>query len=111
VRKVWIHENRYSQRGGGNPPAGGKEKACWAFPAALILRRRCFVHKPSAGKLTCVFCDNGVLRAGEAERVIKMFKKNLQINCGLPGREKIFLKKLKGVTDPEKKPRYRSNFY
>jgi GMP synthase (glutamine-hydrolysing) len=61
------------------------------------------LHKAIGRQLTCVFVDNGVLRAGEAERVIKMFKKNLQINLRFVPAGKIFLKKLKGVTDPEKK--------
>ncbi|KUG21788.1 gmp synthase [hydrocarbon metagenome] len=54
-------------------------------------------------QLTCVFVDNGVLRANEAERVIKMFKNNLKINLRFARAGKIFLKRLKGVTDPERK--------
>jgi GMP synthase (glutamine-hydrolysing) len=61
------------------------------------------LHKAIGRQLTCVFVDNGVLRAGEAQRVIDMFKKNLQINLRFARSGKIFLKKLKGVTDPEKK--------
>ena len=61
------------------------------------------LNKAIGKQLTCVFVDNGVLRAGEAERVIKMFKKHMQINLRFARAGKIFLKKLKGVTDPEKK--------
>ncbi|HPE07510.1 MAG TPA: glutamine-hydrolyzing GMP synthase [Smithellaceae bacterium] len=61
------------------------------------------LHKAIGKQLTCVFVDNGVLRAGEAERVIGMFKKHLQINLHFARSGKLFLKKLKGVTDPEKK--------
>ncbi|MGD0277683.1 MAG: glutamine-hydrolyzing GMP synthase [Smithella sp.] len=61
------------------------------------------LHKAIGKQLTCVFVDNGVLRAGEAERVMEMFKKNLQINLRFARAGKLFLKKLKGVTDPEKK--------
>src|SRR4030065_681464 len=61
------------------------------------------LHKAIGRQLTCVFVDNGVLRANEAERVIETFKKNLQINLRFARCGKIFLKKLKGVTDPEKK--------
>jgi GMP synthase (glutamine-hydrolysing) len=65
--------------------------------AAVLLRR-------AIGKqLTCVFVDNGVLREGEALSVIEMFKKNLQINLRFARAGKLFLDKLKGVTDPEKK--------
>ena len=61
------------------------------------------LHRAINKQLTCVFVDNGVLRAGEAERVIEMFKKHLQINLRFARSGNLFLKKLKGVTDPEKK--------
>ncbi len=61
------------------------------------------LHKAIGRQLTCVFVDNGVLRAGEAERVIEMFKKHLHINLRFARSGKLFLDKLKGVTDPEKK--------
>jgi len=61
------------------------------------------LHKAIGKQLTCVFVDNGVLRAGEAQRVIQMFKKHLEINLRFARAGNVFLKKLKGVTDPEKK--------
>ena len=61
------------------------------------------LHRAIGKQLTCVFVDNGVLREGEAPRVIEMFKKNLQINLRFARAGMVFLKKLKGVTDPEKK--------
>ena len=61
------------------------------------------LNKAIGKQLTCVFVDNGVLREGEAKRVIEMFKKNLQINLRFARSGQLFLKKLKGVTDPEKK--------
>lgn len=61
------------------------------------------LHKAIGRQLTCVFVDNGVLRAGEAERVIDMFKRHLHINLHFARCGSLFLKKLKGVTDPEKK--------
>ena len=61
------------------------------------------LHKAIGRQLTCVFVDNGVLRAGEAKRVIDMFKKHLNINLRFARSGKLFLDKLKGVTDPEKK--------
>jgi GMP synthase (glutamine-hydrolysing) len=61
------------------------------------------LYRAIGKQLTCVFVDNGVLREGEAEHVIKMFKKHLQINLRFARAGKVFLKKLKGVTDPEKK--------
>jgi GMP synthase (glutamine-hydrolysing) len=61
------------------------------------------LHKAIGRQLTCVFVDNGVLREGEARRVIEMFEKNLQINLRFARSGKLFLQRLKGVTDPERK--------
>jgi GMP synthase (glutamine-hydrolysing) len=61
------------------------------------------LHRAIGRQLTCVFVDNGVLRAGEAERVLEMFKKHLQINLRFARSGKLFLDKLKGLTDPERK--------
>ncbi len=61
------------------------------------------LHRAIGKQLTCVFVDNGVLRANEAERVIEMFKKHLQINLRFARSGNLFLQKLKGVTDPERK--------
>ncbi len=54
-------------------------------------------------KLICVFVDNGLLRLNEADKVKEMFKKNLKINLRFSRAGSMFLKRLKGVTDPEKK--------
>ncbi len=61
------------------------------------------LHKAIGKNLTCVFVDNGVLRENEAGRVIQMFKKHLHINLRFARSGKLFLRRLKGVTDPEKK--------
>src|SRR5208283_1886127 len=61
------------------------------------------LHKAVGKNLTCVFVDNGVLREGEAGRVIEMFKKHLHINLRFARSGMLFLRRLKGVTDPEKK--------
>ncbi len=61
------------------------------------------IHRAIGDQLTCVFVDNGVLRQGEAERVQEVFKKNFQINLRFVRAKKIFLNKLKGIADPEKK--------
>ncbi|HEX7415606.1 MAG TPA: glutamine-hydrolyzing GMP synthase, partial [Smithellaceae bacterium] len=61
------------------------------------------LHRAIGKNLTCVFVDNGVLRESEAGRVIEMFKKHLHINLRFARSGKLFLRRLKGVTDPEKK--------
>ena len=61
------------------------------------------IHRAIGDRLTCVFVDNGVLRQGEAERVQKVFKQNFHINLRFVRAKKIFLDKLKGIANPEKK--------
>ncbi len=61
------------------------------------------VHKAIGDNLTCIFVDNGVLRAGEREKVEKMLRGNFHINLKVVDATDRFLRKLKGVKDPEKK--------
>jgi GMP synthase (glutamine-hydrolysing) len=61
------------------------------------------VHKAIGSQLTAIFVDNGVLKLGEWERLKRLFgprfgKKLIMVRGGPR-----FLKKLKGVTEPEKK--------
>jgi GMP synthase (glutamine-hydrolysing) len=61
------------------------------------------MHKAIGKKLTCIFVDNGVLRKNEAEQVQRMLKRIFHMNLVCVDASERFLKKLKGVTDPEKK--------
>jgi len=53
-------------------------------------------------KLTAVFVDHGFMREGEPEAIEKAFQK-FQINFVRANAQERFMKKLEGVTDPEKK--------
>jgi GMP synthase (glutamine-hydrolysing) len=61
------------------------------------------VHKAIGDRLTCVFVNHGLLRAGEAEQVVETFQKHFQVDLRYVNAEERFLSRLKGVTDPEKK--------
>jgi GMP synthase (glutamine-hydrolysing) len=61
------------------------------------------VHRALGKQLTCIFVDNGVLRAGEAKKVEQTLRKHFHMNIDCVDASQRFLKKLKGVTDPEKK--------
>ncbi len=60
-------------------------------------------HRAVGKQLTCVFVDNGVLRAGEGEQVQKAFASHLKLNLRHLDRSGEFLRALKGVVDPERK--------
>jgi len=61
------------------------------------------IHKAIGDQLTCIFVDNGLLRARETAAVEKLFKDHFHIRMQTVDAEKRFLTKLKGVTDPERK--------
>lgn len=61
------------------------------------------VHKAIGKQLTCIFVDHGLLRKDEGDQVEKVFTEQFDINFIRVNCKDIFLKKLKGVSDPEKK--------
>ena len=61
------------------------------------------LHQTIGPRLACVFVDNGVLRQGEAEKVQEVFKRHFHMNLRFARAKKLFLERLKGVEDPEKK--------
>jgi GMP synthase (glutamine-hydrolysing) len=61
------------------------------------------VHRAIGDQLTCVFVDNGLLRAGEAEAVVRTFRDAFKINLVHVDAAKRFLDALHGVGDPEVK--------
>lgn len=61
------------------------------------------VHEAIGDALTCIFVDNGVLRHDEAKKVELMLKKSFHMKIKYIDASERFLKKLKGVKDPERK--------
>jgi GMP synthase (glutamine-hydrolysing) len=59
------------------------------------------LHKAVGAQLTCLFVDNGLLRKGEAEGVVRTFRDAFKVNLIHIDATKRFLGRLKGVTDPE----------
>lgn len=59
-------------------------------------------HRALGDKLTCIFVDNGLLRLGEYEFVLNMFRNSGLNVVGVNAKEK-FLTELAGITDPEAK--------
>jgi GMP synthase (glutamine-hydrolysing) len=61
------------------------------------------MHRAIGDRLTCVFVDHGLLRKGEREEVERTFRQALGLHLVVVDAEERFLKRLKGVTDPEEK--------
>ena len=69
------------------------------------------VHKAIGDRLTCIFVDNGLLRADERQKVEHEFRDNFQINLDVVDAADRFLEKLEGVSDPEKKRKIIGNTF
>lgn len=61
------------------------------------------IHKAVGRQLTCVFVDNGLLRQGEREQVVSLYARNFKIDVRVVDASAVFLRRLKGVTEPEQK--------
>jgi GMP synthase (glutamine-hydrolysing) len=61
------------------------------------------LHKAIGKQLTCIFVNNGLLRGGEAQVVREVFERHFHIKLQYEDASRLFLRQLKGVTDPERK--------
>ncbi|MFT6226691.1 MAG: GMP synthase (glutamine-hydrolyzing) [Paracoccaceae bacterium] len=61
------------------------------------------IHEAIGDQLTCVFVDTGMMRAGEAEEVVTLFRDNYNIPLIHADEQDRFIDALTGVSDPEKK--------
>ena len=69
------------------------------------------LNKAIGKKLYCIFVNTGLLRKHEETQVVKTFKRKLKINLIYVNAEKEFLRKLKNVSDPEKKRKIIGNLF
>jgi len=61
------------------------------------------LHEAIGDQLQCVFVDTGMMRAGEAEEVVSLFRDHYNIPLVAVDASDLFLSKLEGVSDPEQK--------
>jgi GMP synthase (glutamine-hydrolysing) len=61
------------------------------------------IHEAIGDQLTCVFVDHGLMRLGEAEQVVSLFRDHYNIPLVHVDASKLFLGALAGVSDPEAK--------
>ena len=61
------------------------------------------IHEAIGDQLHCVFVDTGMMRAGEAEEVVSLFRGHYNIPLIHSDASDEFLGKLDGVSDPEQK--------
>ena len=61
------------------------------------------IHEAIGAQLHCVFVDTGLLREGEAEEVVRVFREHYKIPLVSRNAANLFIQKLRGVSDPERK--------
>ena len=61
------------------------------------------INKAIKKNLICIMVDTGLMRKNEFKYTYKIFKKKYKLNIKLINASKIFLNKLRNVSDPEKK--------
>ena len=61
------------------------------------------VHKAVGERQTCIFVDTGLLREGEFETTLSLFKQHMSLNVRGVRAGESFWTRLRGVTDPEQK--------
>lgn len=61
------------------------------------------IHEAIGDQLVCIFVDHGLLRAGEADEVVRVFRDRFNIRLVHRDASDIFFAALEGVADPEQK--------
>ncbi|MEL6956937.1 MAG: glutamine-hydrolyzing GMP synthase [Pseudomonadota bacterium] len=61
------------------------------------------IHEAIGEQLTCVYVDHGLMRANESEQVVGLFREHYNIPLVHVDASELFLGKLAGATDPERK--------
>lgn len=69
------------------------------------------IHRAIGDQLMCVFVDNGLLRKNEFNEVLTMYKNVLKLPVKGVDASKLFLDRLDGVSDPEKKRKIIGNAF
>ncbi|MCB0221506.1 MAG: glutamine-hydrolyzing GMP synthase [Chrysiogenetes bacterium] len=69
------------------------------------------VHKAIGDRLHCIYVDAGIMREGETEQVEKTFREHFHMNLTVVRAGEMFLERLAGESDPEKKRKIIGNTF
>jgi GMP synthase (glutamine-hydrolysing) len=84
---------------------GGRRVICGLSGGVDSTVTAALIHRAIGERLTCIFVDNGLLRAGEAEQVMQVFRDSMELDVRHVDATARFLKNLREVEDPERKRR------
>ncbi len=69
------------------------------------------IHKAVGEQLVCIHVDHGLMRKNESEAIIKMFDDHYNLHVIHIDASELFLSRLAGVTEPEKKRKIIGNSF
>jgi len=69
------------------------------------------LHQAIGDQLKCIHINNGLMRKGESEQVLKTFRGTYKIDLDYVDASSLFLERLHGVVDPEKKRKIIGNLF
>jgi len=81
----------------------GKKIICGLSGGVDSLVASLIVKEAVGRNLTCIFVDNGLLRKGEFEGLLEVFRRRFGLNVKAVDASESFLRKLRGVVAPERK--------
>src|SRR5580765_7828351 len=102
--KNWTMHSYIEQAVGAIREQVGKERVILGLSGGVDSSvAAALLHKAIGKQVTCIFVNNGVLRGREAGMVRQVFGRHFKIKLQYADASKLFLRRLKRVTDPEKK--------
>jgi GMP synthase (glutamine-hydrolysing) len=102
--KSWTMHNYVDQAVAAIREQVGKEKVILGLSGGVDSSvAAALLHKAIGNQLTCIFVNNGVLRGREAGVVREVFGRHFKLKLQYEDASKLFLRRLQGVTDPERK--------
>jgi GMP synthase (glutamine-hydrolysing) len=103
-KKTWTMENFINEHCEQIRKQVGKSRVILGLSGGVDSSVAGALLSKAIGKqLVCIFVNNGLLRKNEEQEVRKAFQGRFKVDLHVVDGEKLFLKKLKGVTDPERK--------
>ena len=108
----WTMRNYVEQAVEDIRAQAGKEKVILGLSGGVDSSvAAALIHKAIGKQLSCIFVNNGVLRANEAAVVKEVFGRNFRMKLHYEDATDLFMRKLRGVTDPEKKRKIIGNTF
>ena len=100
-RLIWIIKNKVKEDKVICALSGGVDSSVVAL----------LINKAIKKKLICIMVDTGLMRKNEFKYTYKAFKSKYRLNVRMIDASKIFLKKLKNISNPEKKRKIIGNLF